>query len=383
MLRVTLAALSLVALAPAAACAQGEAAPTEAAEVAESTEPGGEPAEPVEPGEVDRPVSVEPVEDADDEREDDDDELEEATDAEGRDRGDPEDVVGTIGGAIEELGASLEVQPETRVRWDPSWPRYRFDELVLTVGAGLVILFEELLPTRTDANWTGVSDFDLEVSRGLALGNATDRDMVEEISNGIVVGLVAWPVLFDSILYAGAGEGSWDVAWQLSLIALEVFALNHVLTVMVRLLARRERPVGRFCREDPTGYADPVCDDQPPAESFWSPQVSNAFAGAALVCSFHDALDLFGETWSDGIACGTAVAAAATTGLLRIMSDSNWITDVLSGAVVGTAIGALVPWILHFQGGARPPLSGDDAPAITVLPMMDRDTLGVSVMGMM
>ncbi|MCA8922107.1 MAG: phosphatase PAP2 family protein [Planctomycetes bacterium] len=149
-----------------------------------------------------------------------------------------------------------------------------------------------------------------------------------------------------------------------------------------RLLARRERPVGRFCREDPS-YANPLCDDQPPAESFWSPQVSNAFAGAALVCMYHDALDLFGETWSDGIACGTAVAAAATTGLLRIMSDQHWITDVLSGAVVGTAIGVLVPWILHFQGGARPPLTGSDGPTISVLPMSDgNSTLGVSVMGL-
>jgi len=377
--RALLAAVVLVALAPAEARAQddaeGEASEVEAApEVVED-----EVVEEDDEADVDDEV-VEEDELEGDELED--DELGQRQ-RQRQGGGDPEDVVATIGGAIDELGQSLEVQPETRVRWDPSWPRYRFDELVITVGAGLVILFEELLPTRTDANWTGVSDFDLEVSRGLALGNATDRDMVEEISNGLVVGLIVWPVLFDSILYAGAGEGSWDVAWQLSLIALEVFSLNHVLTVLVRLLARRERPVGRFCREDPIGYADPVCDDQPPAESFWSPQVSNAFAGAALVCSFHDSLDLFGETWSDGMACGTAVAAAATTGLLRIMSDSNWITDVLSGAIVGTAIGALVPWILHFQGGARPPLSGSDVPAITVLPMMDQDTLGVSVMGMM
>ena len=75
--------------------------------------------------------------------------------------------------------------------------------------------------------------------------------------------------------------------------------------------------------------------------------------------------------------------AAATTGLLRIMSDQHWVTDVLSGAVVGTAIGMIVPWVLHFQGGARPPLGGNDPPTITVLPMMGTDTLGVSVMGLL
>ncbi len=298
-----------------------------------------------------------------------------------------EDVVRTLGTAMGELGETLALAPRPdhrRVHWDPSWPRYRFDELVITVGASLVVLFGELLPTRTDANWAAVTDFDLEVARGLAIPSFETRDALEELSNGLSIGLIAWPVLLDSIVYAGLGEGAWDVAWQLSLIGLEVLSLNHALTVLVRLLARRERPLGRFCREDPT-YDDPICHDQPPAESFWSPQVSNAFASAALVCMYHDALDLFGEAWSDGIACGTAVAAAATTGLLRIVSDQHWVTDVLSGAVVGTAVGILVPWILHFQGGARPPLTGHEAPTITVLPMIGGDdgTLGVSVMGLL
>ncbi len=65
-----------------------------------------------------------------------------------------------------ELGESLALAPRPdhrRVHWDPSWPRYRFDELVITVGASLVVLFGELLPTRTDANWAAVTDFDLEV----------------------------------------------------------------------------------------------------------------------------------------------------------------------------------------------------------------------------
>lgn len=355
----------LAALAPASARAQEDEDTAE-----ESDAPAEEPATD-DDGAAAEPEEASPAEDGD----------EEPTD--GRASPEGEDVVRTFGTAIGDFGETLATGParESRVRWDPTWPRYRFDELVITIGAGLVILFEELLPTRTDANWQAVTDFDLEVARALSLPDFQARDTVEEISNGIVVGLIAWPVLFDAVIYAGLGENAWDVAWQLSLIGLEVFSLNHVLNVLVRLLARRERPLGQFCREDPT-YDDPICRDQPPAESFWSPQVSNAFAGAALVCLYHDALDLFGEAWADGVACGTAVAAAATTGLLRIMSDQHWVTDVLSGAVVGTAIGVLVPWILHFQGGARPPLTGNEAPTISFLPMIGGDALGVSAMGL-
>ena len=293
-----------------------------------------------------------------------------------------EDVLLTLADAMGELGDLLGAAPEPRgrVHWDPSWPRYRFDELVVTAGMGLVILLEELLPTRTDANWTNATDFDLEVSRALGLPTPAARDAVEEISDALLAAMVVWPVVIDPLLYAGLGEGASDVAWQLSLISLEAFSLNHALNALVRLLARRERPIGRYCRMDPD-YNDPICDDQPPAESFWSVHVSNAFTGAALVCVQHDALDLYGEAWSDGLACGTALAAAAATGLMRMMSDHTWITDVISGAVVGTLIGSIVPYVLHFSGGAHPPMSGQELPTITFYPMIGDDVLGVAAMG--
>ncbi|MGE0787271.1 MAG: phosphatase PAP2 family protein [Sandaracinaceae bacterium] len=297
-----------------------------------------------------------------------------------------EDVVERLGDAMGRLGDIGEAfipepEPDRRVRWDPTWPRYRFDELVITAGAGLVILLEELLPTRTDANWRGVSDLDLEVARGLGLNDAVARDAIEEVSDGVAAALFVWPVLVDSLVYAGLGEGAWDVAWQLSLISLEVFALNHALTVMVRLLTRREPPLGRFCRSEPGYDADPVCRDQPPAESFWSAHVSNTFAGAALICMYHDVLDLYGDDGADYFVCGTSLAAAVATGFMRIMSDYQWVTDVLSGAVIGSLTGILIPWILHFQGGARPPLRGQDVPTIAVYPMMGDGMAGLGARG--
>lgn len=295
-----------------------------------------------------------------------------------------EDVVGSLGAAIGELGESLGAgaEPHGRIRWDPRWPRYRFDELVVTLGMGLVIVLEEALPTRTDPNWQAVTDLDLEVADALGLRSAEARDAVEEISDGLAAALFVWPVALDSLLYAGLGEGAWDVAWQLSLISLETIAINHALTVLVRLLTRRERPLGRFCREEAGYDADPVCEQQPPAESFWGAHVSNAFAGAALVCMHHDVLDLFGDEVADGMACGTALAAAATTGMFRIMSDHHWVTDVMTGAVVGSLSGILIPWLLHFQGGARPPLEGTDLPPMAFFPMMGQGTIGVSGMGL-
>src|SRR5690606_18474692 len=130
-------------------------------------------------------------------------------------------------------------------------PRYRFDELVVTLGMGLVIVLEELLPTRTDPNWQAVTTPELEVAQAMGLNDPFARDVLDEVSSGIVTALVLWPVALDSLVFAGLGEGAWDVAWQLSLISLEVFAVNQAIGVLVRLLTRRERPLGHFCREEP------------------------------------------------------------------------------------------------------------------------------------
>lgn len=373
---VTLAfALSLVA---SSALAQGgPGTPPGAQGPVPEVEPASPPVTtPVDPAEVDVDVDVEtddgaeaPLEGA------------EGEPGGGRERG--EDVVETLGAAIGQIGETLgrRSEPSSRIQWDPTWPRYRFDELVLTLGMGLVILLEEVLPTRTDALWTTATELDLEVARALGLRSAQNRDILEELSDGFTAALFLWPVALDSLLYAGLGEGAWDVAWQLSLISLEVFTVNHVLTVLVRLLTRRERPLGRFCREEPGYAADPLCADQPAADSFYSDHTSNAFAGAAMVCMYHDVLDLFGNEAADFTACGTALAAAAATGLFRIMSDYHWVTDVMTGAVIGSLSGILLPWLLHFQGGARPPLDGADTPPMTFMPMMGPDELGLSAFG--
>jgi len=294
-----------------------------------------------------------------------------------------EDIVVSLGDAVEDLGESMSRPAErARIRWDPSWPRYRFDELVLTLGMGIVMALAEFLPTRSEANWSSASDLDLAVQQGLGLDSSGAREAAEIVSDVLVSALVVWPILVDPILYTGAGEGAWDVAWQLSLISLEVFAINHALNIGLKLLSRRERPIGYYCANRPGYDNDPVCADPPPAESFWSGHVSNAFAGAALVCLHHDVLDLFGDEGTDGAMCGSALALAATTGLLRIMSDRHWVTDVMTGALVGSAIGILVPWLLHYQGGGRPPLSGTSAPPIALAPMVGDETYGVSAFGL-
>jgi membrane-associated phospholipid phosphatase len=49
---------------------------------------------------------------------------------------------------------------------------------------------------------------------------------------------------------------------------------------------------------------------------------------------------------------GIGFTAAATTSYLRMAADEHWLTDVLAGAAVGTAVGIGLPW-LHRRAVAR------------------------------
>jgi membrane-associated phospholipid phosphatase len=100
-----------------------------------------------------------------------------------------------------------------------------------------------------------------------------------------------------------------------------------------------------------------------------SGHVSTAVTGAALICTHHLRLDLYGSRAADITACGLGIAAAVASGVSRIASDNHYTTDVLSGAAIGVVSGWLVPTLLHY---ARP---------IPVVPIANAHTLGVAWLG--
>lgn len=62
------------------------------------------------------------------------------------------------------------------------------------------------------------------------------------------------------------------------------------------------------------------------------------------------------------VAVGSGTFARAA-GLLRVSADMHWTSDMLAGALVGSAIGFSVPFFLHQRDRRAPPLA--IAPSIT------------------
>src|SRR5207237_184848 len=75
----------------------------------------------------------------------------------------------------------------------------------------------------------------------------------------------------------------------------------------------------------------------PDNTAFFSGHTSTAFTMAAGLCVQHSRLEIYGGA-ADKIVCPAALAVAATTGLLRIVSDRHWTSDVLGGAIFGTVL---------------------------------------------
>jgi hypothetical protein len=244
----------------------------------------------------------------------------------------------------------------------------------------VLVLAAELLPTATTRpNWTDVNALDGAAHDGLLLRLPEQRESARIAGDVLMWVDLALPYVVDALFAAGIGDGSWDTALQMGLISIEANIVSLVVWRVTALLARRERPIAHdnamLCATYPSS---PEC--QQSTQSFFSNTAVNAFTGAGLTCLHHTSMAVFGDEGADASTCVGALTVAAVAGLLRVMSNYEYLTDVVTGAVVGLLSGWLLPWLLHYQGGARPELR----PAIAAVPVPmvgPGDTLGLDVVG--
>ena len=119
------------------------------------------------------------------------------------------------------------------------------------------------------------------------------------------------------------------------LVIAEAVTLAGDLNQIVKLTVARERPSVHFGAKAAFSSEDNL--------SFYSGHTSLAFSlavASGTVASIRG-YGLAPLVW------GVGLGAAATTGYLRIAADRHYFTDVLTGAVVGSAVGLLVPLAFH------------------------------------
>jgi len=220
-------------------------------------------------------------------------------------------------------------------------------DLALTVGSvGAVVAARRLegpCPGAACCRWCDAKDgrphlnrLDGRVAEALRWSDRNRADHWSDFALGASMG--------QALGYTSLGNrpaGLRDVA-----LLGESYALTAAFTQVTKKIARRPRPYAH--REDPPPGTS--LDVQESRVSFFSGHSSTTFCLAVATGTIAYARHEKNAGW----VLGSGLALAATTGYLRIAADRHYVTDVLVGAVVGSAAGFLVP---HLHRPADTPQS--------------------------
>jgi membrane-associated phospholipid phosphatase len=268
------------------------------------------------------------------------------------------------------------------LHWHDHWRRVGVMEYVATpvlFGVALGVTF--LLPKQKHPTWTGAILFDRPVQKAIEQQSDSARRTTATVSDVLFGVSVAYPILVDNLFVSWALRSSPDVAWQLTVIDAQAYALTLVLNSATKRLAGRERPSGENCRHNsPPGAA---CNSSGTFESFYSGHAAMTATSAGLMCAHHTQLMLY-RSGGDTAACITAIGFAAATDVLRITSANHWASDVLAGSLMGYFSGYLLPTLLYYKEFSFTPHEQEppsNRPTVAVLPLAGADSLGVTALG--
>lgn len=147
------------------------------------------------------------------------------------------------------------------------------------------------------------------------------------LSPGLSLGLVAFGTLADP---------SWAAAIDDFTPIVEAMVVTQFVTRAIKIPVGRQRPYAHYT--GPMDYEDNL--------SFPSGHTSRAFSlvvSAAMVARARR-YKIEPVIWASGLTVATASA------YLRIAADKHYLTDVLAGALLGTAAGLTVPLLMKREG---------------------------------
>jgi membrane-associated phospholipid phosphatase len=281
--------------------------------------------------------------------------------------------VGTAGPAPV-VAAPTDTGP--RIRWNERWHKFRPIEYVTTAATavGDFVVFFFVKPSD-HPKWIGPILFDAPVRNALRLRT---RSGIETALDASYYTALVTPLqtVVDSIVIPTA-DGNPEVAWQLALMDAQAFAFSGLVTASLYDVTGRARPSYADCKAGTS--VDPLCNAGAYA-SFPSGHTSAAMTGAGLLCAHHGALPLYGGGW-DVAACVEGLTVATTVGVLRMMADRHYASDVLTGGAIGFFSGYGLPMLLHYWKRPLGEVVSRDDLKIAITPGAGGNPLGAQIVG--
>ena len=222
--------------------------------------------------------------------------------------------------------------------WPAGWSKIGPGETAVIGGLGLgALLLEVVVKPPSTPRWSSPILFDEGARNALRAGSEAGRSRAATASDIGYLGLPIYAIGVEAGLVTWLGKDKGDAALQLALINAEALGINALLSRVTQKTVGRARPDAQPGEPDNT--------------AFFSGHTSTAFTVASALCVQHSRLEIYGNV-GDKIVCPAAMTVAATTGLMRIVADRHWASDVIAGAILGTVMGAGVSWAhLRAAGG--------------------------------
>lgn len=240
---------------------------------------------------------------------------------------------------------AVDEQAGPTIEWKAEWAQAGAVNYGIVGGAAAISLTAALLKPPSDHPDKYLL-FDRAAEDALALSSVRDRYRARDTSDVLLSLETTWPFFVDSVIVAYGIRSSPKAAWEMAVIDAEAIAISAALHQVTTALVGRPRPYVHDCGDKiPVDANDCVRSSR--FRSFYSGHSSLAFTGASLICAHRARIALFGGGW-DTATCVTAYLAAGTTAALRIVGDVHHATDVITGAVIGTAVGLGIP-ALHYR----------------------------------
>jgi membrane-associated phospholipid phosphatase len=268
-------------------------------------------------------------------------------------------------------------RPTHRLEWDPRWHRFRIVEYVTTgvTGIAAIGVFYFVKPSE-EAHWVGPILFDTAVRNALRLHT---RSGLEAAATASYVTAVIPPAqaLVDSLILP-AVDRNFDLMWQLGMMDAQSFAFSALVTTSLYDTVGRARPSYLDCKSGKS--VDPLCNSGEFA-SFPSGHTSAAMTGAGLICAHHGALPLYGGGPWDVAACVEGLTVATGVGVLRMMADRHYLSDVLVGGAIGFFSGYALPRLLHYWKRPLGEVVSRDDLKVAIVPGAGATPIGAQIMG--
>jgi membrane-associated phospholipid phosphatase len=231
------------------------------------------------------------------------------------------------------------------------------DLIISGIGGALWLgsesLKEHLAPQ--DCRWCDPNDLDADVRNAVVWSDARNARRASDL---LALGVLPAAIATHQLLASRAEGGTTEDGLIDLLIVAEATVLAMDLNQLVKYSVGRQRPYAHYGNW--SAGAEPGDPDD--NLSFFSGHATVAFSMAAAAGTVSSLRGYKSAPW----VWAGGMAAAAAVSYFRMAADKHYLTDVLTGAAIGTATGIAIPRLLH---GREASSDGERHAQVTVVPV--------------